>query len=54
MKPPEDGLKLERNMQQLLNKTSVNNSIGLFFIVVLTARIAPIMIHNRMQFYLVR
>jgi hypothetical protein len=33
---------VDRNIQQLLNKTNVNNSINLFFIVVLTARIPQI------------
>jgi hypothetical protein len=36
-------------MQQLLNKTNVNNSIGLLFIVVLTARIPQFMTHNEMR-----
>jgi hypothetical protein len=36
-------------MKQLLNKTSINNSISLFVIVVLIARIARMMTHNRMQ-----
>jgi hypothetical protein len=37
---------VDRNMQQLLNKTNVNNSIDLFFIM-LTTRIPQIMIHSR-------
>jgi hypothetical protein len=38
---------VERRLYQLLNKTNVNNLVGLLF--VLTARIPQIMIHNRMQ-----
>jgi hypothetical protein len=39
MKLLEDGPNVGRNIWQLLNKTNVNNSINLFVIVVLTARI---------------
>jgi hypothetical protein len=40
---------VDRNTKQSLNKTNLNNSIGLFFIGLLTAGIPLIMIHNKMQ-----
>jgi hypothetical protein len=49
MKLPEMVANVDQNMKQLLNETNVNNFIGMFYIVALTARIPEIMIHNKKQ-----